>query len=565
MKIFLNFIGIIGILLLLQAQTQAQEQKLRVAVFDPTTSGIAMDEGTKLAVQELISSAFVNTGRFIIVERSMIDKIMKEQAFQNSDMADNSQATEVGKLAGANKIVLSAVSLVGGRNMLSIKIIDVQTATVDQQKTKIVSSNDLLDAVEPLTLELLGEKVVYTKQETQFISQQKSQEKIEELEDEKEVTNKVTIPQLKVDLTKKQLEISIQIEQNIEFVKSNINTKKNKTAIMDTTIILRSGWSCHFNNGVLTFIGNGIMRQEDNAIWQKTISKSQVKVIIIEAGIASVVGFKNFNSLEYVKLSETVNSIEDGTFEGCKFLKAINIPKTISKIGKAAFSNCKNLECVVLPNSLNNIGVEAFYGCENLSFINIPTSLKEIKDRMLKDCKSLSEIIIHAGINSIGISAFENCRNLHTLFIPDNVLNIGASAFSGLKSLTMVRLSENLTNIPKEAFNKCENLGEITIPKNVNNIGENAFAYCKSLYSITILSSSVASIGKKCFDECKNLTKITILSINPPQIKGIFEDDRKDDEEYYNRVLVYVPPQSVLKYKKAYDWDEFKTILPYNQ
>ena len=152
---------------------QAQEEKLRVAVFDPTTSGIAMDEGTKLAVQELISSTFVNTGKFTMVERSMIDKIMREQAFQNSDMADNSQATEIGKLAGANKIVLSAVSLVGGRNMLSIKIIDVQTATVDQQKTKIVSSNDLLDVVEPLALELLGEKAVYAKQETQFITQDK--------------------------------------------------------------------------------------------------------------------------------------------------------------------------------------------------------------------------------------------------------------------------------------------------------------------------------------------------------------------------------------------------------
>ena len=166
---------------------QGQEQKLRVAVFDPTTSGIAMDEGTKLAVQELISSTFVNTGKFVMVERSMIDKIMREQAFQNSDMADNSQATEVGKLAGANKIVLSAVSLVGGRNMLSIKIIDVQTATVDQQKTKIVNSNDLLDVVEPLTLELLGEKAIYAKQETQFTSTQKKAGKTEEakIEDKK--------------------------------------------------------------------------------------------------------------------------------------------------------------------------------------------------------------------------------------------------------------------------------------------------------------------------------------------------------------------------------------------
>jgi hypothetical protein len=140
----------------------AQDQKLRVAVFDPTSSGTTVDEGTKVAVREIISSTFVNTGKYTIVERSLLDRVMKEQAFSNTDVVDESQATELGRLAGANKIVLSVVTLVGGRNMLSIKIIDVQTATVDQQKTKIVSSNDLLDVVEPLTLELLGEEVTIT-------------------------------------------------------------------------------------------------------------------------------------------------------------------------------------------------------------------------------------------------------------------------------------------------------------------------------------------------------------------------------------------------------------------
>ncbi len=55
--------------------------------------------------------------------------------------------------------------------MLSIKIIDVMTASIDKQKTKIVSSNDLLDAVEPLTLEMLGEEAVYVKQNTVFSQQ----------------------------------------------------------------------------------------------------------------------------------------------------------------------------------------------------------------------------------------------------------------------------------------------------------------------------------------------------------------------------------------------------------
>jgi hypothetical protein len=158
------------------------QEKLRVAVFDPTATGTSMNESTKLAVQELISSTLVNTGKFTIVERSMIDKIMKEQAFQNSDMADNSQATEIGKLAGANKIVLSAVSLVSDRNMLSIKIIDVQTATIDLQKTKIVNTNDLLDVVEPLTLELLGEEAVYKKQETEFVTRE-----VKKVDEEKKI------------------------------------------------------------------------------------------------------------------------------------------------------------------------------------------------------------------------------------------------------------------------------------------------------------------------------------------------------------------------------------------
>lgn len=140
----------------------AQNEKLRVAVFDPTSSGTNIDEGTKVAVRELISSTFVNTGKYNIVERSLLQQVMKEQKFTNTDVVDESQATELGRLAGANKVVLSVVTLVGGRNMLSIKVIDVKTATVEQQKTKIVSSNDLLDSVEPLTLELLGKKADYT-------------------------------------------------------------------------------------------------------------------------------------------------------------------------------------------------------------------------------------------------------------------------------------------------------------------------------------------------------------------------------------------------------------------
>lgn len=141
---------------LVQLSMFAQDnERLRIAVFDPASSGTSIDEGTKIAVREIISSTIVNTGKYNIVERSLLEKVMQEQQFTNSGAVDDLQATEVGKLAGANKIVLSVVTLTGGRNMVSVKIIDVKTASVDRQKVKVVTSGELLDVVEPLTLEML--------------------------------------------------------------------------------------------------------------------------------------------------------------------------------------------------------------------------------------------------------------------------------------------------------------------------------------------------------------------------------------------------------------------------
>lgn len=139
----------------------AAENKLSVAVFDPSSTGTSIDEGTKIAIRELISSTIVNSGLYNLVERSLLEKVMQEQQFSNSGMVSENDATEIGKLAGANKIVLSVVTLTGGRNMLSIKMIDVQTAQVERQKVKLITSGELLDIVEPMTLETIGLQAHY--------------------------------------------------------------------------------------------------------------------------------------------------------------------------------------------------------------------------------------------------------------------------------------------------------------------------------------------------------------------------------------------------------------------
>jgi hypothetical protein len=548
----------------------AQDEKLRVAVFDPTSSGTSIDEGTKLAVQELISSAFVNTGKFSVVERSMIDKIMKEQLFQNSDIADNSQATELGKLAGANKVVLSAVSLVGGRNMLSIKIIDVQTATVDQQKTKIVGTDDLLDVVEPLTLELLGEQAVYVKKGQEFTSLETKKEEVKK--EEKQVVKKDIIknekqtlaPTLSINLEEKQSGIRTQIEQNIDYLKAVDNSaKKNKNALLDTIITFGGNMSAAYRNGVLTISGNGTITKENSSAF-KTLLSSHIKAVIIEEGITSISGFDKLSLLEYVLLPTTISTIGDDAFNNCKSLKSINISDNITKIGKSAFDNCKSIEILILPNGITQIGEEAFGRCENLTFINIPVSLTSLSKKMLIGCKSLTEIVIPDYITTIEENAFKGCSNLTSLYIPDNVVRLGEGCFSHLENLTNIRLSESITFLPKSAFDNCKNLRKITIPASVTNIGEKAFEDCNILSSVIISGENVVNIGKGCFKDDKNLHSLTVFSINPPKIDELFGGG-KHEEEYYERVVVYVQDFCVSKYGGSKNWGNFLTILPYKK
>jgi hypothetical protein len=139
---------------------QEQEEKSRVAIFDPAGTAKNMDESMAVVVRELVSSAIVNTGKYNIVERSLIDRVLKEQKFSNSGAVDESQVSAIGKLAGADKVVLSVFTSAGSdKVMLSLKIIDVESASIESQKIKVVVSDALLDEITPLALALIGEEM----------------------------------------------------------------------------------------------------------------------------------------------------------------------------------------------------------------------------------------------------------------------------------------------------------------------------------------------------------------------------------------------------------------------
>ena len=77
------------------------------------------------------------------------------------------------------------------------------------------------------------------------------------------------------------------------------------------------------------------------------------------------------NTRTLYKIPDTVASIENNAFEGCRSLTSITIPESVTSIGSLAFEGCRSLTSITIPSSVTSIGDNAFRYCSNLNSITI--------------------------------------------------------------------------------------------------------------------------------------------------------------------------------------------------
>ena len=232
------------------------------------------------------------------------------------------------------------------------------------------------------------------------------------------------------------------------------------------------------------------------------------------------------------KIPDGVTSIDNGAFEGCTSLTAIDVAddnEYYTSVDGVLFNKDKTeLICYPagktdksynIPNSVTSIGWYAFIGCTSLTSITIPDGVVSIGEYAFCGCSSLTSITIPNGVTEIGWKAFGGCSSLTSITIPESVTEIGYYAFSGCTSLTSITIPNSVTSIGGYAFEDCSSLTSITIPDCVTSIGGYAFSGCTSLTSITI-PDSVTEISYYAFSGCTNLTAVDVA----------------DDNEYYTSV-----------------------------
>lgn len=124
---------------------------------------------------------------------------------------------------------------------------------------------------------------------------------------------------------------------------------------------------------------------------------------------------------------DTVTSIADSAFLGCKKIKAVSFPETLTKIGGYAFYG-SSLEAVTILGGIKEIGECAFAKCEKLTAITVSlenenySSLDGVlftKDKSELICypsgKTNSAYTIRSSVKKIHKMAFSGCAALTTV------------------------------------------------------------------------------------------------------------------------------------------------------
>jgi len=120
-----------------------------------------LDKGTKIAlinvqsptsqfsdyVLTYLESILVNNGKLIVVDRANLDKIRQEQGFQLSGEVSDESAKTIGKMLGAGAIVTGTLINIGDSYRLTLKAINVETATVAASYPADITKNDRVRAL----------------------------------------------------------------------------------------------------------------------------------------------------------------------------------------------------------------------------------------------------------------------------------------------------------------------------------------------------------------------------------------------------------------------------------
>ncbi|MDP3286225.1 MAG: CsgG/HfaB family protein [Desulfobacterales bacterium] len=120
------------LLVMLQAQAGAADfRKTKLAVLDFQLQGEGFEtQDMGIIVAEWFITALVKAGRFEVIERGLLKKLLEEQKLSMTGIVDATTATKIGKFLGVKTIISGSVMKLQNVIEINARIIDVETASI---------------------------------------------------------------------------------------------------------------------------------------------------------------------------------------------------------------------------------------------------------------------------------------------------------------------------------------------------------------------------------------------------------------------------------------------------
>lgn len=160
--------------------------------------------------------------------------------------------------------------------------------------------------------------------------------------------------------------------------------------------------------------------------------------------------------MKSVQLPNTITTIRESAFEGCKCITTFSIPESVTDVYEDAFTDCSNLKAVYITdlkawcgiNSNNNTSGNPLW----LTFADLFLNNEKVVDLVIEDI----------AITATKFASFTCCPSIKSVRFGNNVSKISGSRI----------------------FQYCNNLQDVYLPSSMSSIDGFSFAWCNRLKNV---------------------------------------------------------------------------------
>jgi hypothetical protein len=151
-QIIINLILVLAFSINLFAADEAQKITIAIADF----KAVNVDESRVEVVRGVILDEVIRTGKFDVVEREVLTRVLKEQQVSSSDLFDPKKAVKIGQLLSAKGIIVGSIVRIDNEIHIQARYVSILTGRIASSEVlKINVGQDLIQASRIIVRRLL--------------------------------------------------------------------------------------------------------------------------------------------------------------------------------------------------------------------------------------------------------------------------------------------------------------------------------------------------------------------------------------------------------------------------